>query len=84
MIAPYGMHSLFVKQMLNSWSICKRIIPKDWIDLVKSVLKPGPQLQWITWFGEEAKTIEQWSKARSMEISQDQLLGERDYATVER
>ena len=70
--------------MLNSWSVYNRIIPKDWIDLVKGVLEPGSQLQWSTWFREEAKTIEQWSKARGMEISQDQLLGEGDYATIER
>ena len=25
----------FVKQMLKSWSICNRIVPKDWIKLVK-------------------------------------------------
>ena len=52
--------------------------------MVKAVLEPGPQLQLTTWFREEAKTIEQWSKAKSIEISQDQLLVEKDYATVER
>ena len=83
-IVSYGMHLPSVKQMLNSWSVCNRISPKDWIELVKSVLEPGPQLQWSTWFREEAKTIEQWSKARDMEISQDQILGEGDYATTER
>ena len=60
-IVSYGRHSPFVKQMLNSWSIYNRIIPKDWIELVKAVLEPGPQLQWSTWFREEVKTIEQQS-----------------------
>ena len=83
-IVSYGMHSPFVKQMLNLRSVCNTIIPKDWIDLVKGVLEPGPQLQWSTWFREEAKTIEQWSKSRDREIFQDQILGEGDYATIER
>ena len=82
-IVSYGIHLPFVKQMLNSWLVCNRIIPKDWIELVKGVLEPGPQLQWSTWFREEAKIIEQQSKARGMEISQDQILGEGDYAAVE-
>ena len=43
--------------------------------MVNVVLAHGPQLQWSTLFREEAKIIEQWSKARDMEISQDQILG---------
>ena len=57
-----------------------RIISNDWIELIKAVLESGPQLQQSSWFGEENKTIEQQNKARGMEISQDQLLGEEDYA----
>ena len=70
--------------MLNLWSVCNRIIPNDCIELIKAVLEPGPQLQWSTWFREEAKIIEQWSKARGREISQDQILGEGDYSTIGR
>ena len=77
------MYSPFVKQMLNSWSVCNRIFPKGWVDLVKGVLEPGQRLQWSTLF-KEAKIIEQWSKTRGREISQDQILGEGDYATIER
>ena len=62
------MHSLFVKQMLNSRSTCNRITPQGWRDLDAVVLEPGPQLQWRTWW-EEAKTTEQQSRARGMEIS---------------
>ena len=43
-IVPHAMHSPFVKQMLNSWSITNKIILQDWKDLVTVVLKPGPQL----------------------------------------
>ena len=42
-IVSYGMLLPFVKQILNLWSVCNRIIPKDWIDLVKGVLESGPQ-----------------------------------------
>ena len=52
--------------------------------MVKDILEPGPQLKWSTWFREEVKIIEQWSKARGREISQDQICGEGDYATIER
>ena len=82
-IVSYDMHPPFVKQMLNMWSVCNIIIPNDWIELVKGVLESGSQLQWSTWFREETKIIE-WSKARRREISQDQLFGEGEYATIER
>ena len=58
-IVSYGMYSSFVRQRLNSWSVFERTIPKDWIDLVKAVLEPGPQLQRSTCFREKAATIEQ-------------------------
>ena len=59
-----GMHSPFVKQMLNSWSTCNRIIPKDWRDVVTAILGSGPQLKWRTWWKDEAKIIEQQSRAK--------------------
>ena len=52
--------------------------------MVKGVSEPGPQLQCRVWFKEKYKIIEQWSKARGREISQDQILGEGDYATIEK
>ena len=75
-IVSYGMHSRFMKQMLNLWSVCNTIIPKDWIKLLKS-FRACQQLQWNTWLREEAKIIKQWSKARGRVISQDQILGRR-------
>ena len=65
-IVSYGMHSPFVKQMLNSWSTSNRIIPQDWRVLVTVVLESGPQLQWRTWWKDDARTIEQ---VRGIEIS---------------
>ena len=73
-VVSYSMHSPSVQQMLKSWPTCNRIIPQDWRDLVTAVLEPGPQLQWRTWWKEEAKTIEQQSRTRGMKIFQDQLL----------
>ena len=52
--------------------------------MVKAVLAPGPKLQWSMWFREEVKIIEQWSKARGMEISQNQPLKEADYTAIEK
>ena len=69
--------------MLNLWSIWNRIIPKNGRELVKGLLAFGPQLQWSMWFREDAKIIEQWSKARGVKISQDQLLRETDYTAIE-
>lgn len=43
-VVSYGIQSAFVKQMLNTWSVCNRIIPTSWIDLVKAALEPAPQL----------------------------------------
>ena len=51
--------------------------------MVKGVLEPDPQLQQSTLF-KEAKIIEQWSKTRGREISQDKILGEGDYAAIKK
>ena len=79
-IVSYGMHSPFLKQM----SSCNEIIPRNWRDFAKAVLQSGPQLKWRNWFKEKNKSSEQQSRARGMEIFQDQLLGEGDYADVQR
>ena len=38
----------------------------------------------MSWFKEKNKTSEQQSRSKGMEIFQDQLLGEGDYASVQR
>lgn len=40
----YGIHSSYVKQILNSWTTENRIIPQDWKDLTIAILKACPQL----------------------------------------
>ena len=55
----YGMHSPYVKQILNNWATQNRIIPKSWKGLVMAVLETGLQLQWLIWWREETVTIRQ-------------------------
>ena len=52
-IVSYGMHSLFVKQMLNSWSTCNRIISQDWRDLITAVLEPEMLLHYTNAYNSE-------------------------------
>ncbi|KAL6036463.1 hypothetical protein STEG23_034174, partial [Scotinomys teguina] len=79
-IVTYGIHSTYVKQMLNSWSTSNRIIPDDWHQLTSAVLEYSQQLQWKSWLREEARNLEQQDKLRGFEISQDQILGEGHFA----
>ena len=63
-IFSYVLYSLFVKQMLNSRSICNRIIHQDWRELVTAVLDTNLQFQWRIWKKDEAKTTKQWSRTK--------------------
>ncbi|KAL6038611.1 hypothetical protein STEG23_000524, partial [Scotinomys teguina] len=58
-IVTYGIHSTYVKQMLNSWSTSNRIIPDDWHQLTSAVLEYSQQLQWKSCLREEARNLEQ-------------------------
>ncbi|KAL6084895.1 hypothetical protein STEG23_032023 [Scotinomys teguina] len=58
-IVTYGIHSTYVKQMLNSWSTSNIIIPDDWHQLTSAVLEYSQQLQWKSWLREEARNLEQ-------------------------
>ncbi|KAL6035640.1 hypothetical protein STEG23_036476 [Scotinomys teguina] len=61
-IVTYGIHSTYVKQMLNSWSTSNRIIPDDWHQLTSAVLEYSQQLQWKSWLREEVRNLEQQGK----------------------
>lgn len=41
-VISYSMYLAFVKQMLNSWTTRKRIIPQDWKELITTVLEDVP------------------------------------------
>lgn len=45
-----------------------------------AVLEACLQLQWLTQWREEAKTVEQWNIAREMNIVKDQVPGEEQYS----
>ena len=47
-------------------------------------LRTWSSLQCRTWWKDQAETIEQQIRARGIDISQDQLLGEEEYVNVER
>lgn len=48
-IISYGLHSLFVKQMLSTWALQNRDTLQVWKGLVSAVLETGQQLQWLLW-----------------------------------
>lgn len=66
-IVLYGRHPLFVKQMLNTWPTCNRIIPQDCEDFGIAISELVTLLHWRIQKKDEAKTIEQ-----GFETSQDQ------------
>ena len=48
-VVSCGMHSPFVKEMLNSQATQDRIILQDWKDIAAAILEASPQLQWKVW-----------------------------------
>lgn len=60
------------------------MMPNDWKHLTTAILEAGPQLQRQTWQKEEAKTIKQQNRTRGINIPQDQVLGEGQYAELQR
>lgn len=51
--------------------------------MAKAILEPASYLQWLSWWREGAREIEQQNRARGRDISTDQLLGEGQFAEVE-
>lgn len=69
-VVSCGTGSPSVKQMLNSWATRKGIISKGWKDLITAILEAGPLLQWKTHWKEEARAIEQQSRAGGLTADQ--------------
>ena len=42
----YGVHSPYVKQILNNWATQNRIILQDWKEVVIAVVDADQKLQW--------------------------------------
>ena len=77
------MHSPYVRELVKTWASRNKVIPHDWLQLVSAVLEHGTQLQWKSFWREEAKVLEHQGRVRGFEASQDQILGEGHYADPE-
>ena len=71
----YGLHSTFVKEMIKTWASNISAIPHDFFSAGYV-----PSLMFGIYFREESKNMEQQGKAKGLQISQDQILGEGPYA----
>ena len=72
-IVAYGLLLSFVREMVKATT-------QDWTQLILTVQESGPHLIWRCYFKEEAKILEQQEKAKGLEISLDQILGEGLYS----
>ena len=75
-VASYGLHPLYVRQLVKTWASRNKVTPHDWLQLVSAVLDHVPQLQWECYWREEAKALEHQGRVRGFEASQGQILGE--------
>ena len=67
--------------MVKTWAFSSKAMPQDWIQLISAVLESGSQLLWrCFFFKEEVGIFEQQEKAKGLEISLDQILGEGLYS----
>lgn len=48
-VVLHGLHSFFVKEMLNNWAVQHRVIPQGWKWVVSAVLEASQQLRWLLW-----------------------------------
>ena len=79
-VVTYGLHSTFIREKVKTQVSSIKAFSYDWLQLVSAVLDDGPQLLWKYYFRKEAKILEHQGKAKGLETSQDQILGEGTYA----
>ena len=79
-VVTYGLHSTFIREMVNTWISSIKSIPHSWLQLVSAALNDRPQLMQKCHFREEVKILENQRKAKALEPSQDQILDEGTYA----
>ena len=75
-VINFGRHSSFVKEIRKTWSISNKAMAYNWIQLISAVLESRPKLHWKCLFGQAARLLEQQERAKGIEISLDQILGE--------
>ena len=73
-------HSPFVREMVKTWTSSIKEMPHEWLQLVSAVLDYQPQLMFKYYFRKELKIIGQQGKAKGLETSHNQILGEDTYA----
>ena len=66
--------------MVKTWASISKATQRDWFQLSSEVLEDRPQQLWKCYWWKEAKILEQQGKAKELEASQDQILGEGTYA----
>ena len=82
-VVSYGMHSPYVKQLMESWAMNNRVTPKDWEQLISAVLENTSQLEWRALCREEAKALELQGLKKGYKAPQDKILGLDLYADPE-
>nr|XP_021486637.1 E3 ubiquitin-protein ligase RNF135 isoform X1 [Meriones unguiculatus] len=83
-VNAYGMHSPYVKDILDDWASQYKVTPQDWEDLIRAVLDTDLKLQWLFWRKEEAADMEQSNRIMGVNVQKDQLLGEGKYDSLTR
>ena len=79
-VVAYGLHLFFVREVVKMWAFSSKATTQDWTQFISAVLESGPQLLWRCFCKEEIKILEQQEKAKGLEISLDQILGEGLYS----
>ena len=78
-IVMFSFRSSFVKETLNNWTTQHRVISQDQKGLVTAVLEAEKQLQLLLWWSHKATKIEKQIIERLINVTKQQLLGERHY-----
>lgn len=75
-VVAYGMHLLYVRQVLNNWATQNSYSETRLKDLMTVILEASSQLQWLTWWREDAAAMGQGNQTTDMNIAKGRLLGE--------
>jgi hypothetical protein len=75
----FDLHFSFVKEMSNIVLCAIVLCPNDWKALESAVLEAEKQLQLLLWWSHKATKIEKQIIERLINVTKQQLLGERHY-----
>lgn len=85
-IVTYGLHSAFVRGLLQGISNNERLTPYDWDSLARTILEPGAYLQLRPWWQDEAVIVAPNSQARQPPnpVSEEQWMGSGTWLGVDK